>query len=62
MKMYDIVFGIYVLVILPLVSFIYFAMAITDFPYFFMILGAIALWGVMIPYPLYKYIKMKFIT
>ena len=59
-KLVDIIFLIYVVLIIPIASFFYFAFATTNLDNLLMVIGAIILWGVMIPYPLYKYTKTKF--
>ena len=60
MKVYDIIFWTYVIIILPIASLFYFAIALTNFNAIFTFIGAAALWGAMIPYPVYKYIKIRF--
>lgn len=60
MKLHDILFGIYIVVILPLASLFYFAIALTNFDIVMALVGAAILWGVMIPYPVYKYLKIRF--
>jgi len=55
----DIIFIFYVLVILTVASFIYFAYALTNLKYIEVIIGAAILWALMIPYPVYWYLKKK---
>ena len=62
MKLIDVIFAIYIAIVLPLATLFYFAIAITDFPPVFIALGAIILWAIMIPYPLYRYVKIRFIA
>ena len=60
MKLQDVLFGVYIAVILPLASLFYFAIALTNFDIIMALGGAVILWGVMIPYPVYRYIKIRF--
>ena len=55
----DIVFIFYVLVILTVASFIYFAYALTNLESIEVAIGATVLWAIMIPYPVYWYLKKK---
>ena len=60
MKLHDVLFAVYIVIILPLASLFYFAIALTNFDTLLTIAGAAILWGVMIPYPVYRYVKIKF--
>ncbi len=55
----DAIFIFYVAVILPIVSFVYFAYALTNLEMLWVVIGATILWVVMIPYPVYRYLKKK---
>jgi len=55
----DIIFIFYVLVILPAISFVYFAYSLTNFESIETIIGAAILWSITIPYPVYWYLKKK---
>ncbi|MCD6171011.1 MAG: hypothetical protein J7J36_01120 [Thermoplasmata archaeon] len=57
----DVVFMVYIAIILPIASFLYLAYAFTNLNSIFIIAGLTILWAVMIPYPVYKYINMKFL-
>lgn len=57
--MKDLVFIIYVVVVMPLVSLIYFGYAFTNFSALAIIAGAIILWLIIIPYPVYWYLKNR---
>ncbi|KAA0002916.1 MAG: hypothetical protein DRN33_01945 [Thermoplasmata archaeon] len=57
--MADITFIFYVLIVLPAVSFVYFAYALTNLESIEVMIGAAILWAIMIPYPLYWYLKKK---
>jgi len=58
-KLIDILFIIYVAAIIPVVSLFYFAIAITNFDSMIALAGGIILWAILIPYPVYKYIKKR---
>ncbi len=55
----DAIFIFYVVVVLPAVSFLYFAYSLTNLETLWVIIGAAILWAVMIPYPMYWYLKKK---
>jgi len=55
----DAVFLFYLVIILPLVSFIYFAYSLTNLETMWVVIGAAILWAIMIPYPLYWYVNKK---
>ena len=55
----DAVFLFYLVIILPLVSFIYFAYSLTNLETLWVVIGAAILWAIMIPYPLYWYVNKK---
>lgn len=57
----DILFLIYVVIILPLASFLYFAIAMTNLQELYALIGGAILWAIMIPYPVYKYVSMRFL-
>ncbi len=57
--MKDLIFVLYVVIIMPLVSLIYFGYAFTNFEPIFIIIGAIILWIVIIPYPVYWYLRNR---
>ncbi|MCD6512385.1 MAG: hypothetical protein J7K61_02120 [Thermoplasmata archaeon] len=59
--MVDALFLFYVIIVLPFVSFLYFAIAMTNLPELYALLGGAILWAVMIPYPVYKYVSMRFL-
>ncbi len=42
---------------MPSISIIYFGYALTNFDSIYIIIGAIILWLILIPYPLYWYLK-----
>jgi len=55
----DLLFIFYVLIIMPLISIIYFGYALTNFDFYVSLAGGIALWLILIPYPVYWYIKNR---
>ena len=57
----DTIFIVYIAIILPVASFLYLAYALTNLNNIFVVVGIGILWSVMIPYPVYKYISMKFL-
>ncbi|MBC7129083.1 MAG: hypothetical protein H5T45_05065 [Thermoplasmatales archaeon] len=59
MNKVDIIFFSYILLILPIISLIYFAYIFTNFEKIFSIAGLILFWIVAIPYPLYWYGKNR---
>lgn len=59
MNKVDLIFLSYILLILPLVSLIYFAYIFTNLDKIFSILGVIIFWALAIPYPLYWYGKNR---
>ena len=58
----DIIFFGYIVLILPAVSFIYFAISLTNWEAVMVILGVAILWGIMIPYPVFWYVKRRICT
>lgn len=57
--MKDLIFIIYVVVVMPLISLIYFGYALTNFNLLVIIAGAVILWLIIIPYPVYWYLKNR---
>lgn len=55
----DAEFLFYLVIVLPLVSFIYFAYSLTNLEALWVAVGAVILWAIMIPYPLYRYLNKK---
>ena len=55
----DAIFIFYLVIVLPLVSFIYFAYSLTNLETMWVVVGAATLWAIMIPYPLYWYLNRK---
>jgi len=55
----DLLFLFYVLVIMPLISVIYFGYTLTNFDFYIALAGGIVLWLILIPYPVYWYIKNR---
>ncbi len=51
------IFIVYIVIIMPFISLIYFGYAFTNFEPIFILIGGIILWLVLIPYPLYWYLK-----
>lgn len=57
--MKDLIFIIYVVVVMPLISLIYFGYALTNFNPVAIISGGVILWLIIIPYPVYWYLKNR---
>ena len=57
--MKDAVFLLYIVIVMPFASLLYFGYAFTNFETIFIIIGAAALWLVLIPYPVYWYLKNR---
>jgi len=53
----DLIFILYIVILMPSISIIYFGYALTNFDSIYIIIGAIILWLILIPYPLYWYLK-----
>ncbi len=59
MNKVDLIFFSYILLVLPIISLIYFAYIFTNLDKIFSILGVIIFWAVAIPYPLHWYGKNR---
>lgn len=57
--MKDMIFLFHVVIVMPFVSLIYFGYALTNFNVVFAIIGGIILWLILIPYPVYWYLKNR---
>ena len=55
----DLLFLLYVLIVMPFISLIYFGIALSNFDAVFVIVGAIILWLIFIPYPIHWYLKNR---
>jgi len=57
--MMDAIFLTYVIIILPLLSLFYFAYTLTNFEMMIAIVGGIIFYLLLIPYPVYWYLKNR---
>jgi len=57
--MKDAVFIFHIVIVMPLASLLYFGIAFTNFDTLFVIIGAVILWLILIPYPVYWYLKNR---
>jgi len=57
--MMDIVFLLYVIVVLPFISLLFFAYTLTNFEIMFAIAGGVVFYLIFIPYPVYWYLKNR---
>ena len=57
--MKDIMFIAHVVIIVPIISVIYFGYAFTNLSIIFVLIGAIVLWSIIIIYPFYWYLKNR---
>lgn len=55
----DIVFFGYFIIIFPVVSYVYFAISMTNWATLSVIIGVAILWGIMMPYPVYWYVRRR---
>ncbi len=53
------IFLFHVVIVMPFVSLIHFGYALTNFNVIFAIIGGIILWLILIPYPVYWYLKNR---
>ena len=58
-RVIDIFFILYVILVMPIVSLFYFAYMLTNHDILVTLVGAIILWLILIPYPLYWYLKKR---
>lgn len=57
--MKDAIFILYIVIVMPLASLLYFGIAFTNFDAIFIAIGAVMVWLILIPYPLYWYLKNR---
>jgi len=57
--MMDAIFLVYFIIILPFLSLLYFGYALTNFEILITIIGGIIFYLILIPYPVYWYLKNR---